>query len=86
MYSPRTYLMSHRNHIRRTYPIAVGGDADSKVWFPNWFLIWSIKKARSQLLGRRYRWDFWVPGEKGRCKEGKNVSSMLWRKKNAATM
>jgi hypothetical protein len=46
----------------------------------------SVKKAKGQLLGRRYRWDFWVPGEKGRCKEGKNVSSMLWRKKNAATM
>jgi hypothetical protein len=43
----------------------VGGDADIKVWFPNWFLIWSIKEAGSQLLGRRDRWGFWVPGGKG---------------------
>jgi hypothetical protein len=25
----------------------------------------SIKKAGSQLLGIRYRWDFWVPRGKG---------------------
>ena len=29
---------------------AVGGSADTEVWLPNWFLIWSIKEARSQLL------------------------------------
>ena len=30
----------------------------------------SIKKARGQLLSRGYKWDFWVPGGKGRGKEG----------------
>jgi hypothetical protein len=25
----------------------------------------SIKKPRNQLLGERYRWDFWVPRGKG---------------------
>ena len=31
----------------------------------------SVKKARGQLLGRRYRGNFQVPGGKGRYKEGK---------------
>jgi hypothetical protein len=30
----------------------------------------SVKTIRDQLLGGRYRWDFQVPGGKGRCKEG----------------
>jgi len=30
----------------------------------------SVKEAMGQLLGRRYRLDFWVPGGKGRHKEG----------------
>ena len=46
-----------------------GGVADTKVWFPNWFLILSIKKAWRQLLDGRYRWDLWVPIGKGRCRE-----------------
>jgi hypothetical protein len=33
----------------------------------------SIKKARAQLLGRRYKWDFQVPGGKGRHKEGEGL-------------
>ena len=35
----------------------------------------SIKKARSQLLGYTlwYRWDFCVPGSKGRHKEGEEL-------------
>jgi len=43
----------------------VGGGADTRVWFPNWFVIWSIKEAGSQLLGGRNRWNFLVPGGKG---------------------
>ena len=43
-----------------------GGVADTKVWFPNWFLILSVKKAWRQLLDGRDRSDFWVPGEKKR--------------------
>jgi hypothetical protein len=40
----------------------------------------SIKKARSQLLGRRYRWDFQVPRDKGDAgKERRGFSAMLWR-------
>jgi hypothetical protein len=45
---------------------SVEGGADTKVWFPNWFLILSIEKSWSQLLDRRDRWDFRVPGGKGR--------------------
>jgi hypothetical protein len=33
----------------------------------------SVKKAGGQLLGRRYRWDFWVPGGNSRHKEGEEV-------------
>ena len=44
----------------------------------------SIKKAGSQLLGRRYRWDFWVPGEKDSGKE-RNFSAMLWNEKKASS-
>lgn len=38
--------------------------------FPDWFLIFLVKKARDQLLGKRYRWDFKVTGDKERFKEG----------------
>lgn len=48
---------------------SVGGGADTKVLFPDWFVILSIEEAGSQLLGRRYRWDFRVPGGKGGCRE-----------------
>lgn len=41
-----------------------GGCADTNIWFPNWFLIWSITEAGSQLLGRRDRWNFWIAGGK----------------------
>ena len=40
-----------------------------KVLFPNWFLNCQYRRG-GQLFGRRYRWDFWVPGGKGRGKEG----------------
>ena len=33
----------------------------------------SVKKAWGQLLDGRYRQDFWVPGGKGRHKEGERV-------------
>jgi hypothetical protein len=45
---------------------SVGEGTDTKDWFPNWFLIWSIKEVGCQLLGRRDRWDFWIPGGKVR--------------------
>ena len=41
--------------------------------FPQLALYLSVKKAGGQLLGRGYRWDFWVPGGKGRCKEGEGL-------------
>ena len=47
----------------------VGGGADTKVWFSDWFMILSTKKAESQLMSRRYRWDFRVLRGKGRCRE-----------------
>jgi hypothetical protein len=33
----------------------------------------SIKKAGGQLLCGGYRWDLWVPGGKGRWKEGERL-------------
>ena len=43
---------------------------------------WSIKEARSQLLGRRYRWDFQVPGGKERdTREDRQVLHALEREK-----
>ena len=42
------------------------GDSDSaKVPFPSWFLICQLRQLGNQLLGGRYRQDFWVPGGKG---------------------
>lgn len=55
---------------------SVGGGADTKVRFPDWFLILSIEKAGSQLLGRRYRWDFRVPGGKDGCRV--REGAFLW--------
>ena len=63
---------------------AVGGGADTEVWLPNWFLIWSIKEARSQLLAEG------TGGTSGSLEEketqGKRgaFSAMLWNKKKAA--
>jgi hypothetical protein len=37
------------------------GGSDAKVLFPNWFLV--NKEGWDQLLGRRYRLGFWVPGK-----------------------
>ena len=37
---------------------------------PQLVLDLSVKKALGQLLGGRYRQDFWVPGGRGRHKEG----------------
>ena len=59
----------------------VGGDTDSNVWFPNWFLIWSIKEAVSQLLGGRDRWDFQVPEGKRDAGKERGFSARLWNKK-----
>jgi hypothetical protein len=48
----------------------------------------SVKKAGGQLVVRRYRRDFWVPGEKGRFREGGRnfFSAILWKRRNPATM
>ena len=39
----------------------VGGGADTKIWFPNWFLILSIKKLIAGYRGKK-RWNFWITG------------------------
>jgi hypothetical protein len=45
----------------------------------------SIKKAGSQLLGRRYRWDFWVPRGKGDAGKDRGAfSAILWNRKAAS--
>ena len=33
----------------KTYQITqlLGEGADTKIWFPNWFLVWSLKKAEA---------------------------------------
>lgn len=41
-----------------------GGGADVKIWFPNWVLIWSIKKARANCLGEGKMVGFLGPGRK----------------------
>lgn len=46
-----------------------GGGADAKVLFPNWYLICQYRKPGAN-WGGRHRQDFWVPGGKGRCREG----------------
>jgi hypothetical protein len=47
----------------------------------------SIKKVESQLLGRRNKWDFQVPGGKGDTgKERRAFSTMLWRNGVVAVM
>ena len=63
-----------------------GGGSDAKVLFSQLVLDLSVKKAKGQLLGGRYRWDFQVPGGKGRCQEGEGdyFSALLWR--NSATI
>lgn len=52
------------------YKNSEGSGSAAKVLLPKLVLDLSVKKARGQLLGGRYKQDFWVPGEKGRCKEG----------------
>lgn len=71
-----------RNAVSRV----VGGGTDSKPWFPNWFLIWSIKEAGSQLLGGRDRWDFQVSGGKGDKKREGDFSARLWNEQHTAIM
>ena len=44
------------------------------------------KDARGQLLGRRNRWDFQVPGEARRHEERKGVFPMLQREKSQPAM
>ena len=78
--------MSHRNHIRRTYPIAVGGDADSKVWFPNWFLIWSIKKTGANCWANGKGGTSGSQEEKADARKKRDFSAMLWRKKKKTTI
>lgn len=45
------------------------GPSEVKILFPNWLLISQFKKGMGQLLGRRYRPDFWVTGGKGDSRE-----------------
>lgn len=52
--SPKS-LPIHTTRASSPALLNVEGGADTKVWFPNWSLMWSIKKARSQLLGRKDR-------------------------------
>jgi hypothetical protein len=40
----------------------------------------SVKKAMGQLMYRRYRQDLWVPGGKGRHKEGESFTMLLMEK------
>jgi hypothetical protein len=46
----------------------------------------SIKKAGSQLLSGRYKWDFLVPEGKNDTRKERGFSSMLWNKEHAAIM
>lgn len=46
----------------------------------------SIKKARSQLLDERYKWDFWIPKEGDAGKERGGFSAILWRNEDVAIM
>jgi hypothetical protein len=47
----------------------------------------SVKKTGVQLLGGRYRRDFWFPGGKRQMQgRGEGLFAMLCRRKNAATM
>jgi hypothetical protein len=45
-----------------------------------------IKKAGSQWLGRRYRWDFRSQEEKADTRKERGFSAMLWNEKKAAVM
>jgi hypothetical protein len=39
------------------------------------------------LLGRRYRRDFWVPGERGGCKEGeRKIHHAMERKESSCNV
>ena len=58
---------------------AVGGGADTEVWLPNWFLIWSIKEARSQLLAEGTGGTSGSLEEKERHKGGGQVCRALER-------
>lgn len=40
----------------------VGGGTDSKILFPNYFLIMSKNKAEASIWAKGKRWDFQVPG------------------------
>jgi hypothetical protein len=54
---------------------------------PQLVLDLKVKKAMGQLLGGRYRWDFWVPGGKGVLKGGEGrFFAMLRREKKPAPM
>ena len=65
----------------------VEGGTEVKTLFPQLVLDLSIKKARGQLLSRGYKWDFWVPGEKGEIQGRREAfSAVLWRKKDTAIM
>jgi hypothetical protein len=49
---------------RETRSNTVRGGSVTKVLFPNWFLTLQLR-GQGQLLDRRYKWEFWIPGEKG---------------------
>jgi hypothetical protein len=44
----------------------------------------SVKKAMGQLLGRRDKQDFWVPGG-DREMQGRTKFAIFWREENQAT-
>ena len=50
------------------------GGSGANVLFPNWFLT-CPKEAMGQLLGRRNRQDFWVPGSKRQIQGEERQSS-----------
>ena len=68
----------------RSYYVREGSVA--KILSPNWFLDLSIRKARGQMLERRYRWDFLVPRGKGDWVWVGGFSARLWNKKHTAIM
>ena len=61
------------------------GGADNKIWFPNWFLIWPIKKAEANCW---VKLKVRLPGpERKRRDTGKEgLFSRFWSGRQATTM
>jgi hypothetical protein len=78
-------VVSSSGRVYAYYYVREGSVA--KILSPNWFLDLSIRKARGQMLERRYRWDFLVPRGKGDTgKERKAFSAMFWGKEDTPIM